>query len=39
MKYGLHHYLKNFNDINIKICRHEYLKEDYKNIFKQEIFE
>ena len=39
MKYGLHHYLKNFNDINnIKICRHEYLKEDYKNIFKQEIF-
>ena len=37
--YGLHHYLNNFNkDHDIRIIRHEYLKEDYKNIFNKDIY-
>ena len=36
--FGLHHYLNNFNEThNIKIIRHENLKEDYKNIFDKDI--
>ena len=39
IKYGLHHYLNNFNEnYNIKIIRHEYLKEDYKNIFNKHMY-
>ncbi|MAP67653.1 MAG: hypothetical protein CMF80_08155 [Candidatus Marinimicrobia bacterium] len=38
IKYGLHHYLNNFNETyNIRVIRHEYLKEDYKNIFNKDI--
>ena len=38
INYGLHHYLNNFNETyNIKVVRHEYLKEDYKNIFNRDI--
>ena len=38
INYGLHHYLNNFNETyNIRVIRHEYLKEDYKNIFNKNI--
>lgn len=38
INYGLHHYLNNFNEsYNIRVIRHEYLKEDYKNIFNKDI--
>lgn len=36
--YGLHHYFNNFNETyNIRVIRHEYLKEDYKNIFNLDL--
>ena len=38
INYGLHHYLNNFNETyNIRVIRHEYLKEDYNNIFNKDI--
>lgn len=37
--YGLHHYLNNFNkNHNIRVIRHEYLKQDYKNVFNKDIY-
>ena len=39
ISYGLHHYLKNFNNnYNIRIIRHENSQEDYKKIFNKEMF-
>ena len=36
--YGLYHYLQNFNKHhNIKVIRHESLKEDYKQIFNRDL--
>jgi len=38
IKYGLHHYLNNFNETyNIRVIKHEHLQEDYKNVFNKDI--